>query len=71
MYLVSRAQASFGANDVFACTQCHGQMLLTRRSPHPDRGGFEEQRFTCTSCGRNVMRVVDENGKPPPTGAIS
>ena len=54
---------TFGAQDMPPCPRYSGRMFLTRRSPHQRLGErFEEQRFTCTTCGYETMRSVDENG---------
>jgi hypothetical protein len=63
MYLISKKPGNFGADDVLACKLCEGMMVLTRRSPHSALGPkFEEQRFTCAACEREVFRAVDEQG---------
>lgn len=65
MYLVSKKTGNFGAGDLLACKLCDGQMTLSRRSPHSTLGTkYEEQVFTCTKCGREATRSVDEHGKP-------
>ncbi|MBS0246191.1 MAG: hypothetical protein JSR61_06185 [Proteobacteria bacterium] len=70
MYLVTKREGNYGAHDVFACKLCHGQMLLTRRTPHPTIGAqYELQKFTCSKCGHEAIRSVDENGKDSPDDA--
>ncbi|MCW5693102.1 MAG: hypothetical protein KIT48_12125 [Pseudolabrys sp.] len=70
MYLVTAKPGNFGAHDILACKSCHGEMMLTRRSPHPQLGSdFEEQRFTCRQCGHEATRSVDAQGKPSPEAA--
>jgi hypothetical protein len=67
MNLVSQKPGNFGAGDVLACKVCDGQMMLTRRSPHPTLGeSFEEQRFTCRECSHEASRVVDKDGNSVP-----
>jgi len=66
VYVVSKKPGNFGAGDILACVGCDGEMLLTRRTPHPDLGkGYEEQTFTCAACERAVTRSVDKDGQPP------
>ncbi|AXK82303.1 hypothetical protein DW352_18320 [Pseudolabrys taiwanensis] len=63
MYLIEQKSSRFGAHDVLACKLCHGQMLLTRRSPHPKLGDkYELQRFTCQQCHHEASRSVDADG---------
>jgi hypothetical protein len=54
---------TFGALDMPPCQMCDGAMTLTRRSPHRRLGDqFEEQRFTCNTCGYEAFRSVDRDG---------
>jgi len=67
MYLIDRKSSSFGAHDIFACKLCHGEMMLTRRSPHPKLGEkYELQRFTCQQCGHEANRAIDADGNTFP-----
>ena len=65
MYIVVKTLGNFGAHDLVSCKACGGKMALTRRTPQPMLGSkYEEQRFTCPQCQREVFRSVDENGEP-------
>ena len=67
MYLVVKKTGNFGAHDLLKCRYCDGEMMLTRRTPHPKLGGeYEEQRFTCRKCTHEAVRSVDVNGETAP-----
>lgn len=56
---------NFGARDRLTCTECGGDTILIRRSPHPEFGSsFETQVFRCLQCDRELTRSADVAGKP-------
>ena len=40
------------------CTECGGNAVLIRRSPHPVEG-LEIRTFECQTCGNQTRRIVN------------
>ena len=40
------------------CTECDGNAVLIRRSPHPVEG-LEIRTFECPTCGNQTRRIVN------------
>jgi hypothetical protein len=55
----------FGAADRLPCTGCSGTMTVMRRMPAANMPDFELQTFSCHECGNELLRIADEEGKPP------
>jgi hypothetical protein len=59
----------FGVNDRLRCPSCGGVAYLSRRTPHPELGrGYEQQTFTCKTCGHEQIRDADKDGEVRPDG---
>jgi C4-type Zn-finger protein len=54
----------YGVDDHLDCAMCGKPFHLTRRIQHPCHGeDYELQTFSCTACGYQMNRSVDEAGK--------